>query len=416
MTNGPSRSVREQVWGAVDPRGETRQVINAAMHASHLPEWLTRFGVDVDQDWQRLTSFGGQFRQLVDDTTAALQVLTPRGWAVMFMPTQIVKQAVAMVGSGEGDEADELLADQWDGNGGGWRTSRVCKRVRGMGSGDPELEAVFHQRARLLGLAKDHHDSHRYDASVLSLQAQMEGIVIDVTGGKKFFTAQPRQKADVVDPAHLVSIEASLAALQTAFGQGANQTQASGGHSRHALVHGRELTYDTRINSAKYWSVLDSIVDWALPKARAEVERRRQERQVANAGSQGIDAHGCRIDDREFRETRDMLRLLATSAMGWYGRAKRFRGDLVGGVYDTADFQKRGLPAAHGTQQRLSPDGQEVCYWRRAVSGWVLGIAMARVGDRWVEWLYAGAVPPAGGPQDDPNAWGDPFETPPDWA
>lgn len=415
MTTGASRSVRDQVWGAADPKGETRQLINAVMHSASLPEWLTRFGVDVDLDWERLAALGGQFRQQVDDIAAALQVLTPRGWAIMFMPTQIVKQAVTLVESGDGDQADELLADQWDGELGGWRTSRVCQRVRGMGGGDPDLEAVFRQRARLLGLAKDHHDSGRYDASVLSLQAQMEGVVIDVTGGKKFFTGQPRQKADVVDPAHLVSIEASLAALQSAFGQGVNQTQATGGHSRHGLVHGRELTYDTRVNSAKYWSVLDSIVDWALPKARAEVERRCQEQQAANAGSQRVDAEGRRIDAREFRETRDMLRLLETSAMGWYDRASRFRDDLVGGVYGASDFQKRGLPAAHGMQQTVSADGQEVAYWRQTASGWVLGIAITREGKRWIERLYAGPDVPSGGPRLDPEAWAEPFDTPVDW-
>lgn len=416
MTTVPSRSVREQVWGAADPKGETRILIDAVMNVSDLPEWLTRLGIDVDNDWQKLTTLGGQYGQLVEDITAALQVLTSRGWAVMFMPTQIVKQAVTLVQSGDGDQADELLADQWDGDEGGWRTSRVCKRVLGMGGGDPDLEATFQRRARLLDLAKDHHDSGRYDASVLSLQAQMEGIVIDVTGGKKFFTARTNQKADVVDPAHLVSIEASLGALQTAFGQGVNQTQATGGHSRHGLVHGRELAYDTRVNSAKYWSVLDSIVDWALPKARAEVERRREERQAANAGSQSVDVQGRRIDDREFRETRDMLRLLGTSAMGWYGRAGRFRDDLVGGVYDAAGFQKRGLPAAHATRQTVSADGQEVSYWRQTASGWFLGISLTRAADSFEERLYAGPVAPMGGPHEDPRAWGDAFGTPPDWA
>jgi hypothetical protein len=82
------------------------------------------------------------------------------------------------------------------------------------------------------------------------------------------------------------------------------------------VLHGREVAYDTRVNSAKTWSVMDAMVEWALPKAREVVQARRVERQAKNAGSQELDERGRRMDDREFRETREALRLLGTSAMG----------------------------------------------------------------------------------------------------
>lgn len=361
----PSEQLREQLWNAADPTGENRHLISTLKNAPGLPEWMRRFDIDIAESWDRLKAAGAKFSQHMQDVENALRVLTPRGWAIMYMPTEVINEAVRLVDSGKPDEADTLLADQWDGPENEWRTLRVCKRVRGMGFGDTELSAIFAQRARLLTLAKEHHDAHRYDGCIPTLQAQMEGIVIDVTGGRKFFSGRPTERADLVDPRQLVSIESSLSALQAEFGQGVNQTQATGGHSRHGLVHGRELAFDTRVNSAKYWSVLDSLVEWALPRARSEVDRRRAERQASNAGSQEVDEDGRRIDDREFAETKDVLRLLETSAIGWcQRRGGRFRSDLVNGVYTPEDFEKRRLPRNHGIHEQVSDDELEVSYWR----------------------------------------------------
>jgi hypothetical protein len=108
--------------------------------------------------------------------------------------------------------------------------------------------------------------------------------------------------------------------------------------------------------------------------------------------------------------------MLETSAMGWCRQNDgRFRDDLIDGNYSPEDFEKRNLPRNHGIQQHVSADRHEVAYWRETASGWILGIAVRRVDARFDEWLYAGAVPPNGVPQNDPDAWGERFGTPPDW-
>lgn len=61
----------------------------------------------------------------------------------------------------------------------------------------------------------------------------------------------------------------------------------------------------------------------------------------------------------------------------------------MGGVYNNADFTKRGLPENHDIMQELRPDGQEVMYWRETSSGWVLGFALAWNGENFEEYLYA---------------------------
>ena len=412
-TNG--QNIREQVWRAVDPTGENRQLINAAIHGGdQVPDFLRRIGVDVGEAWGQMASLSAEYRASIENIEAAVRLLGPRGWAVMTMDTEAVQHAVTLVEAGRGDEADELLAHQWEDEG-AWRLKRICDRVRIMGATDAELHRLFQERARLIGLARDHHLAGRFDASVPLLQAHLEGIAIDVTGGKKFFT-KSSQKADMVDPTQLVSIEAALAALQATYGQDVKETQTEGSLSRHGVLHGRELAYDTRVNSAKTWSVMDAMVEWALPKARQVVQARRAERQAKTAGNQDLDDHGRRVDDREFSETREALRLLGTSAMGWHLQSQRFRADLVGGVYNTADFTKRGLPEDHHIQQQVRADGQEVIYWRETAAGWVLGFALVWNGQNFEEYMYAAPRHPTGLASEGTEGWGGLWETPPDWT
>ncbi|GAA4773326.1 hypothetical protein [Citricoccus nitrophenolicus] len=407
-------SIRNQVWGAVDPSGQTRALVNAAVHGPNVPDWLERLGIDMGSTWDQLHIGGIEYRRFIEEIEAAVRVLVPRGWAVMTMQTEAINEAVHLVQSEREEEADELLTDQWEGEG-GWRTMRVCKRVQVMGANDAHLNGLFRERARLLWLAKEHHETGHYEASIPLLQAQLEGIVMDVTGGKKFFT-KTTQKANLVDPSKLVSIEAGLAALQATYGQGVSETQAKGSLSRHGIAHGRELAYDTRVNSAKTWSVLDALVGWAIPKARDLVAARTAESQAANMGSEEVAETGHRVDDREFSETRGTLRLLSTSAMGWYRQRGHFRDDLVGRIYETKDFTKKGLPAEHGVQEQVSEDSQEVMYWRETVSGWVLGNAITAQDGRFAEYLYAGPRPPGGLPSTAVGDWGGLSEGLPDWT
>lgn len=409
------KNIRDQLWHAADPDGSQRALLDAAALTGRVPGWLQRLGRSLDASWTRLADLGTEQAALMDSMEAAVSVLVPRGWAVMHMDTAAVNAAVAAVREGRPDEADDLLAGQWEGDG-EWRIKRVGQRVRSMAAADEELNALFRERARLLDRAAEHHLARRYDASVPLLLAHIEGIVIDVTEGKKYFTKRQSQKADVVNPQDLAGIEACMAALQGAYGEDVPITQAEGSLSRHGILHGRELAYDTRVNSAKTWSVMDAVVHWALQHSRALADARRAARQTANIGSQDTDERGRRVDDREFAETRDVLHLLATSAMGWHRRRGQFRDDLVGGVYTSKDFTKRRLPAEPGIETRLSADGQAVAYWRATASGWVLGLALIWDGDHFCEYLYAGAQPPAGLPGESVCSWGDPFDTPPDWA
>lgn len=195
-----ARSVQEQVRVAVDPRGQSSsfEAIRPLLGASAL---LARSRVGFFVKLNRLLETGAAYADQLRMIESAIQVLHPLGWAVFSIDTAVIAEAVGLVEQGNTERADELLASQWEGDA-AWRTARTCQRVRAMMVGHPELRDLYVDRARLLKKAKEHHEAGRYEASIPLLQAQMEGIVMDVTGGKKFFT-KGSQKADLCDPVTL---------------------------------------------------------------------------------------------------------------------------------------------------------------------------------------------------------------------
>lgn len=161
--------------------------------------------------------------------------------------------------------------------------------------------------------------------------------------------------------------------------------------------------------------MLDSLVEWALPLSRREGQRRRAERQAANAGRTDVDVNGRRVDDREFEETRDVLTMLGTSAIGWRRNQGRYPADLIGGIYTQNDFTKRGLPDPSGVRMETTPDGT-AWFWRRTISGWVLGYAVSEGERGMLEWFYSREQPPEGPPGEEAPGWSDAFVRQGDWA
>lgn len=410
-------TLRAQIRCAVDPTGKRFELIEAIESSPELPAWLSTLKEGLSEQWAQLGGLSAEYRTRLKSLEDALRLLVPRGWAPLHMDTASVSQAVKLVRAGRGDEADELLSDQWEGKG-SWRTRQVYSRVSvlGAGEGQPGYHGLFKERARLILKAKEHHEAGRYEASIPLLQNQMEGIVADVAKGKNFFSQHPNKKADLIDPMQLIGVEACLPTLQKILGEGVNQTQTAGSLSRHGVAHGRELAYDTRGNSAKYWSVLDALVQWARPLAQQEAERLRRERESAAAGIEGVDENGRRIDGREFRETKTMLRKLLTPAMNQLASEGRPRRELVGGGYTSADFVKVGLPADPAIHTEISSDGKVIWFWRTTISGWVLGAAVGINEQGFDEWLYSGPTPPLTCPRDAPETWGRSYDTPPDWT
>jgi hypothetical protein len=110
-----------------------------------------------------------------------------------------------------------------------------------------------------------------------------------------------------------------------------------------------------------------------------------------------------------------VLRYLSSCACGWWSRRSAFRPDLLDVVFSERDFAKRGLPAENGIEMRVSDDGQRVSFWRKTVSGWVLGIATVAKDGSFLEWLYSGPTMPLQLPLDENSEWGPVWVVPTDW-
>lgn len=120
------------------------------------------------------------------------------------------------------------------------------------------------------------------------------------------------------------------------------------------------------------------------------------------AGVEGVDEAGRQLDRREFDETKNALRWIATCHIGWYNNGKRYRCDLLAMV---SDFQWQGIPAAdHGIVMKVRKDGQAWYAYRRTVTGWVLGIGANKGTPD--QWFYEEPEPPTSYPHQG-RGWGE---------
>lgn len=151
--------------------------------------------------------------------------------------------------------------------------------------------------------------------------------------------------------------------------------------------------------------------------ARDIAQQRVDERRAARAGSQDVNTHRQRLDDREFLPTRETLRWLSVVQLGQHHGTGRFHPDVINGWRLTPpDLTKYGLPDDHGIESRVSDDGQQWWAWRATVSGWVLGFALRADGGAFLEYMYAGSIAPDSAPTEETSPWGRPWDTPPDWT
>lgn len=132
-------------------------------------------------------------------------------------------------------------------------------------------------------------------------------------------------------------------------------------------------------------------------RAEREAERAAAHRLIDNAGLDGWDDVGQRLDQREFAETRRALQWLATCHMGHYRHDERYRPDLLPLV--ASQFVRDGLREDHGIVMNVAVDGQSSYAYRETVSAWYFAIGAS--GPPPDQWCYDGPQPPAGFPDDD---------------
>lgn len=408
MTIAPiTASIRVQVLRALDPDGRMQRDIEAARH---LPA-----GAPFDE----LRRVAAEYEANIALAERYWQPLTERGWGIANVGLDVIREAGALLDANDANGADAVVAawfdDQW--------IARIIARVGILQDGTPDGRRTFEQRQRLLNQAARHHLAGEYAASILIVLSQLEGITAQVTAspegaqGRLFFSKRTDRKADVVDPSDLASIQASLDRLQDLYSEGVTKAQAEGSWLRHGIAHGQEVAFDTFANSSKYWSLLDLVVQWAMPRGHERSLKVDASRGSPHAGSQELDERGRRLDDREFRVTRNALYEVCSHQASWARRTRHFDARASDELMTNEAMEKRGLRAPHGVTTHTSADRSSFWAQRQTMSGWWLarGLTLNELGFIDV-WYYSGQATPTSGPSQDPDQWGrHPNSAPPDW-
>ena len=315
-----------------------------------------------------------------DQSTIALAeatlFFTERGWVISsFVPTDAYGEAIELRRSGASDQdIDDALTDVWNTPGGPLEI--LAARLKILGAADPALAAIAAQRARLVERAWAHHQAGAYEASIPIVLAQIDGVTHDATTsldrpkGRTFFSKTNAQ-ADVLDDATVAGIDYGLTAVRHWFSAEVEVSGGHGGGSRHGVLHGRDVTYDTKANSTRCFVLLLAVWEWANRRLAGEAERRKQARYDQHAGSDDTDENGWRLDRRGFTTARLRLRMVGNlQQQYWHERGKYATGRELA-VYPPAIRQLQISDLAN-----VDIEVHQEAYWAalRSESGWVFAI------------------------------------------
>ena len=349
---------------------------------------LKAAGLDLTQLQEPLS----QTRALVADMTQAVVLFTPLGWAPLSRaPVEIYREALAVYQrTGSIDEAEQQLLGGW--NQDDWLRFAVLP-MQAVGAGHDELYPISLERWRLVEKALSHHRNGAYEASVPIVLAQADGICQDLVGSKEdmqFFRLVPKTHY-FADASTIAGMPAGLEHLRPLFSEVTRKSGVTGKLTRHGILHGRELRYDTQMNSTKALVLLAAVIEWAQANAREKVERLRREREARYAGSDAIDQEGRRLDRRGFNEVKAALFALGNGETVLFQREGHYTSNVRGPL----GAWLPELPDSSGLVVDTSADGQQFWAWGVTPTGFCFGIA-GRDGDQ-AKWLYAGPTPPEGG-------------------
>ena len=200
----------------------------------------------------------------------------PFGWTAsgrILKPSDYV-EAVALWRSNPDEAAiDEHLTRAWADP--RWFRQSYGPLTTLSGGHEPTLDLLL-VRNQLLDKARDHHDRGEYEASVLIVLSQIDGITLQFSETKRgfFVGAKPH---DFVDDSTFAGMPEVLLPVWRHVIQSSYGPSLSGAFQRHSIMHGQELAFGTEVNSTKAFALLGGVIDWLKPKAAALTEKWRTE-------------------------------------------------------------------------------------------------------------------------------------------
>jgi len=276
------------------------------------------------------------------------------------------------------------------------------------GRHQPTLDLLL-ERNRLLIKALDHHERGEYEASVLIVLSQIDGLVFDLTDPPYGFFYEGKDH-NFEDEATVAGMPVFLRSARKAVLRDPRMTSLSGSFQRGPIVHGRQLAFGTLTNSTKAFAMLGGVVEWLKPKALEKTERLQLEHEAIYAGSGARDAEGRRLDARGFSDARSSLRWLAIREANEYRSGGRYRDDM-NVMFPSSELGM--MKRRDSIRLALADDGRSYWAWCPTDSAVCFGIA-ATEGDVMSS-FYADVGPPRA-PGEDPRWIAELDGRPPDWS
>lgn len=222
-----------------------------------------------------LASIDDRQREVREGLAALMQAavwFAPFGWTVSarVLEASAYIEAVALW-QRDSDQAaiDEYLTRAWASP--VWLRQSYGPMTTLAGRHEPTLDVLL-ARNRLIEKALDHHTRGEYEASVLIVLSQIDGITLQFTESRfGFFRgAKPH---DLVDDSTIAGMPEVLLPVWRHITRPSHGPSLSGAFQRHAIMHGAQLEYGTEVNSTKAFALLASVIDWLKPKATALTEK-----------------------------------------------------------------------------------------------------------------------------------------------
>jgi hypothetical protein len=222
-----------------------------------------------------LASIDRQQRDVREGLAALVQAavwFAPLGWTVsarILKASDYVEAVALWQRSPDQADVDEYLTRAW--------ADPVCFRqsygplTTLAGRHEPTLDFLL-VRNQLLDKALNHHDRGEYEASVLIVLSQIDGITLQFTEAKHgfFLGAKPD---DFVDDSTVAGMPEVLRPVWRYVNRGPRETSPSGAFQRSPIMHGTQLAFGTEVNSTKAFALLAGVIDWLRPKAAVLTEK-----------------------------------------------------------------------------------------------------------------------------------------------
>lgn len=225
-----------------------------------LKPFLRAIGVDVGEieaSIAQLDTLADSMASLASLPDRFNDLFASRGW-IMYdaMNVEIAQAAVTRAESGDVAGAEQDLVDYYDEQTIRWGLMRM------------NAVQAFRPRMRLAELAFVDYLNGRYHAAIPVTLAVLDGMVNEL-GPRGFFAEGVNLEAWDSIAAH----STGLATLSKLLGQSRTKTTSDpiAVPYRHGILHGLDLSYDSRMVAAKAWGALFAARDWALKVERNEL-------------------------------------------------------------------------------------------------------------------------------------------------